>query len=388
MLMRLGVLTTVLLAVACGSSEAGNPATPTVSEEPSPTKPASIIPSPREAPLFKATTFLSDVVIPSKRGIGLVGWSLDSQHLAYASIDSALNLSPNMELVSMELVSSDLTGTAITDEGLLAMPSFTPGNGSNPQRSAAAAWTRDGFLIKETGEPGAYGVVSTKAGAPIMPSLPLYSIPIDREGRAYLLGPDGSWQRDDGSIIAQLTNPIDEGAFSVSPDGTLATYARDRDDGQRDLVLVDAAGNERIVATAPFVGVDGWKADSSVLALRTGPQTRDTILNTTVTWVVLGTGQTAPVSVARELDGLFIGGVAPSPTDVQTYFVEGAVRGTDVGWLAAWYLTTDGGKTFSRFGLMAGGTAIWSPDGTAIAYTTDPTEDGTGNLQLHIARLR
>src|SRR5262249_1342260 len=148
---------------------------------------------------FPATPFVSDIVIRSKRAIQVVGWSPDGSRLAYTSLDVALNLPRGLE----QLYSSDLSGAVVTDEGPMARPSLVQPNGFNPQHRPAAAWTRSG-LVKQIGSPDAYGVASTEPNAVAIPTLPLYSIPVDAAGNAYILGSNGAWQRDDGSTIAQL----------------------------------------------------------------------------------------------------------------------------------------------------------------------------------------
>jgi hypothetical protein len=216
------------------------------------------------------------------------------------------------------------------------------------------------------------------------PSSELYSIPADAKGSAYLIKADGTITSSDDTSVATVGGGIDEGAFSISPDGQHATIARPRTDGQRDLLLLGRTSDRKVIATAAFVAIDGWNAASTALVVRTGEHPGSS-WRTPVSWYSLANGTSKPV--AQPSSG-FAAGVIPSPVDVNTYLVGVVVTGTRTASLTAWWVTRDGGQTFGHLAPGALGSAAWSADGKRVAYTTlDESLVGTGAVALHLATL-
>jgi len=309
---------------------------------------------------------------------------MDGTKIAYASIDPGLGLPPATERVYVTNIADKLIMAA----GDITRSSMQLSLAGNPQQRPAAAWTADGLVGQRRASNGTPSIVHLTGTSRWLPhtSNAHYSVPVDASGRASFLSPDGAWHNHNSpvAVVKDITDAIDEGAFSASPDGSYITYAHARGDEQRDLILRHRSGATSVVVSAPFVAVDGWRADSAAFVLRTGDRAGISWV-TKVSWYLLTAHATSPI--AGSAPG-FVARVVPSPADSNAAVLQVVPAGAESFRNTAWYLTTDAGSTLHPFGRPAIGPAVWSPDGRRIAYTTLSESDiGTGRVRLHVGEL-
>jgi len=326
----------------------------------------------------------SDVIIPARPFISLIGWSGDGEQLAFSSSDPTLNLPVSTERVFV----SDTAGNNVQAVGDISVP-LGANDAHNPQLRPAAAWTPKGLVGERMDPDGTfrYLALSGLSGWVSPPLKKMFGVFVDGKGAIHGLDQLGQWEDDHqgphGGAPA-YADAQDEGAFSVSPDGQAITFARPTPNGQQTLYLETTDGRVQDVATAAFVAVDGWRSDSAAVAVRTGdvPNWR---WGSEIRWY-LTSGQFA--ARASALLGN-IGAVVPSPADPQTALIARIPSGAAVTDSQQWSITTDGGATsvpFGARGAYAG--AAWSPNGRSVAYLTlSSAAFKDGRVALHIARL-